>query len=70
MEKLQEAPAAVSIISGQKMSESGGSISPIRALINTPGVELQQQTGQRINIALRGSSGVFSTNVFPMLDYR
>jgi iron complex outermembrane receptor protein len=70
VEKLQEAPAAVSIISGQKMSESGGSISPIRALINTPGVELQQQTGQRINIALRGSSGVFSTNVFPMLDYR
>ncbi|MGB1971874.1 MAG: TonB-dependent receptor plug domain-containing protein, partial [Flavobacteriaceae bacterium] len=45
-------------------------MSPLRALINSPGVELQQQTGQRINIALRGASGIFSTNVFPMLDYR
>ena len=69
-EKLQEAPAAVSVLSSRDVSASGGTISPIRALINTPGVELQQQTGQRINLALRGSSGVFSTNVFPMLDYR
>lgn len=69
-EKLQEAPAAVSVISTREVSASGGSVSPIRALINTPGVELQQQTGQRINLALRGSSGVFSTDVFPMLDYR
>jgi outer membrane receptor for ferrienterochelin and colicins len=69
-EKLQEAPAAVSVISGKDIAASGGAISPIRALINTPGVELQQQTGQRINLALRGSSGVFSTDVFPMLDYR
>lgn len=69
-EKLQEAPAAVSVISAKEVSASGGSVSPIRALINTPGVELQQQTGQRINLALRGSSGVFSTDVFPMLDYR
>lgn len=69
-EKLQEAPAAVSVITKKNINASGGSVSPIRALINSPGVELQQQTGQRINIALRGSSGVFSTNVFPMLDYR
>ncbi|MEM6378606.1 MAG: carboxypeptidase-like regulatory domain-containing protein, partial [Bacteroidota bacterium] len=69
-EKLQEAPSAVSIISSEDVSASGGAVSPIRALINTPGVELQQQTGQRINLALRGSSGVFATNVFPMLDYR
>ena len=69
-EKLQEAPAAVSVLSGSELSQSGGSIAPVRALINTPGVELQQQTGQRINIALRGSSGIFSTGVFPMLDYR
>lgn len=69
-EKLQEAPAAVSVISANEVSASGGSVTPIRALINTPGVELQQQTGQRINLALRGSSGIFSTDVFPMLDYR
>ena len=69
-EKLQETPAAVSVITQKNINASGGSVSAIRALINSPGVELQQQTGQRINIALRGSSGVFSTNVFPMLDYR
>ncbi len=69
-EKLQEAPAAVSVLSTEELSASGGAVTPIRALINTPGVELQQQTGQRINLALRGSSGVFSTDVFPMLDYR
>jgi len=69
-EKLQEAPSAVSVITAKQVTESGGSLSPLRALINTPGVELQQQTGQRVNIALRGSSGVFSTSVFPMLDYR
>jgi outer membrane receptor for ferrienterochelin and colicins len=69
-EKLQEAPAAVSVISAAQVSKSGGSISPIRALINSPGVELQQQTGQRIKVSLRGASGIFSTSVFPMLDYR
>ena len=69
-EKLQEAPAAVSLVSGKEISNSGGSVAPVRALINTPGVELQQQSGQRINLALRGSSGIFSTDVFPMLDYR
>ena len=69
-EKLQEAPAAVSVITADQVALSGGSVSPLRALINSPGVELQQQTGQRINIALRGANGVFSTNVFPMLDYR
>jgi len=69
-EKLQEAPSAVGVILGKSLSESGGSLTPLRSLINTPGVELQQQTGQRINVALRGSSGVFSTGVFPMLDYR
>jgi len=57
-------------VNTKELSRSGGAITPIRSLINQPGVELQQQTGQRINLALRGSSGVFATNVFPMLDYR
>ena len=38
-EKLQEAPAAVSVITRENINASGGSIAPIRALINTPGVE-------------------------------
>ena len=39
-EKLQEAPAAVSVISARQVTQSGGAITPIRALINSPGVEL------------------------------
>ena len=50
-EKLQEAPSAVSVLNAEELSNSGGAISPIRALINTPGVELQQQTGQRMHQA-------------------
>ena len=65
-EKLQEAPAAVSVIGTKEIANSGGAITPIRSLINQPGVELQQQTGQRINLALRGSSSVFATSVFPI----
>ena len=38
-EKLQEAPAAVTVITRESINPSGGSIAPIRALINTPGVE-------------------------------
>lgn len=38
-EKLQEAPAAVTVITRESINASGGSIAPIRALINTPGVE-------------------------------
>ena len=38
-EKLQEAPAAVSVITRENINASSGSIAPIRALINTPGVE-------------------------------
>ncbi|MGA0048164.1 MAG: hypothetical protein ACO3GY_02960 [Flavobacteriaceae bacterium] len=51
-EKLQAAPSAVAVISGKSLSESSGSLTPLRSLINTPGVELQQQTGQHINVAL------------------
>ena len=36
-EKLQEAPASVSVISAMQVTASGGAISPIRALINNPG---------------------------------
>lgn len=48
-EKLQEAPAAVSVITQKNINASGGSVSPIRALINSPGVELQQQTSTQSN---------------------
>jgi len=36
-EKLKEAPSAVSIIIVKQVTESGGSISPLRAVMNTPG---------------------------------
>ena len=41
-EKLQEAPSAVSVITAKQVTGSVGSLSSLRALINTPGVELQQ----------------------------
>ena len=43
-EKVLEAPAAVSVLNSNEVSKSGGSISPIRALINTPGVERKRST--------------------------
>jgi iron complex outermembrane receptor protein len=55
-EKLQEAPASVSVISAKQVTASGGAISPIRDLINSPGVELQQQTGGRTVFAIACSS--------------
>ena len=36
-EKLQEAPSAVSVITAKQENEFGGSLSSLRALINTPG---------------------------------
>ncbi|MDA1288937.1 MAG: hypothetical protein O3B46_05820 [Bacteroidetes bacterium] len=42
----------MAVISRKSLSESGGSLTPLLSLINTPGVELQQQTVQRINVAL------------------
>ena len=68
-EKVQDAPASVSILSA-KMMLGSSAIDPVRELINVPGVQIQQQSAARINIEMRGSAGLFGTGVFPIMDYR
>lgn len=69
-EKVQEAPASVSVISAKTMQAASSAVDPIRELINVPGVQIQQQSAARMNIEMRGSAGLFGTAVFPILDYR
>ncbi len=69
-EKIQDAPASVSVISAKTMQAASSAIDPMRELINVPGVQIQQQSAARMNIEMRGASGLFGTSVFPILDYR
>ena len=69
-EKVQEAPASVSVISAKTMQAASSAVDPIRELINVPGVQIQQHSAARMNIEMRGSAGLFGTGVFPILDYR
>jgi len=68
-EKVQEAPASVSVIGARQLSVSP-SLDPARTIANLPGVTVQQQSAGRINVELRGSNGVFATSTFSILDYR
>ena len=38
--------------------------------MNVPGVQLQQQSANSLNIEMRAGAGVFGTSTFPILDYR
>lgn len=69
-EKVQEAPASISVISARKLEASANATDPTRNLISTPGVQIQQQSANRINISMRGSAGLFGTGAFPIMDYR
>lgn len=69
-EKIQDSPAAISVMNAEEYARSGGINNPARALINVPGVEVSQQTGNRTQISFRGGASIFETSVFPMLDYR
>lgn len=69
-EKVQEAPASVSVLSARKLDATPNATDITRSLINVPGVQVQQQSANRINISIRGGSGLFGTSVFPILDYR
>ena len=68
-EKVQEAPASVSVLSARKLAGTPQT-DAVRNLINVPGVQLQQQSAARINIEMRASAGIFGTSVFPIMDYR
>ncbi|MFT4760569.1 MAG: outer membrane receptor for ferrienterochelin and colicins [Saprospiraceae bacterium] len=69
-EKVQEAPAAISVITAAKLQVSAATTDVARSLMSVPGVQIQQQSASRMNIEMRGQSGLFGTGVFPILDYR
>jgi iron complex outermembrane receptor protein len=69
-EKVLDAPASVSIVSSRDIENSATAVDPLRNLINVPGVQLQQQTANTLNIEMRAGAGVFGTSTFPILDYR
>lgn len=69
-EKVQDAPASVSIISSRDLENSANVTDPVRNLVNIPGVQVQQQSANSINFEMRAGSGVFGTSSFPILDYR
>ena len=68
-EKIQEAPASISVITARKLAASPND-NPVRNLISMPGVTIQQQSASVINIQLRGDGGLFGSASFPILDYR
>jgi len=69
-QKVLDSPQSVSIISSKDLENSANVTDPIRSLVNIPGVQLQQQSANVINIEMRAGSGVFGTSTYPMLDYR
>ena len=69
-EKVQEAPASISVVSARKLETSPQTTDVIRNLVNVPGVQIQQQSAARINIQMRCSAGLLCTGVFPIMDYR
>ena len=68
-EKVQEAPASISVLDSRKLMATPND-NPVRNLINTPGVQIQQQSAGKINIQMRGTGGVFASSAFPIMDYR
>jgi len=68
-EKITEAPASISVLSARMIAVSPD-VNPTRSLGNLPGVHLQQQSANRVNIEMRGNMNLFSTAVFPIMDYR
>ena len=69
-QKVQDAPSSVSIISTKDIENSAIAVDPVRHLVNIPGVNIQQQSANTINIEMRAGSGIFGTATFPILDYR
>ena len=69
-QKVQEAPASVSIITPKDILNSAAAVDPVMNLANIAGVQMQQQSANTVNIEMRAGSGVFGTSTFPILDYR
>ena len=67
-QKVTEAPASVSVISTREIENSAQVTEPTRILVSVPGVQIQQQTANSLNIEMRAGSGVFGTSTYVMLS--
>ena len=64
-QKIQDAPASVSVVSSKDI-ENSVAVDPVRHLVNIPGVQIQQQSANTLNIEMRAGSGVFGSATFPI----
>jgi len=69
-ESVQNSPASVSILSSADIQNSPYVQDPVAGLVNVPGVQLQQQSANSLNLEMRAGAGVFGTGTFVMMDYR
>jgi len=69
-QKVTDAPASVSVISARQIENSPQVAEPSRILVSVPGVQIQQQTANSLNIEMRAGSGVFGTSTYVMRDNR
>lgn len=69
-QKVTDAPASVSVISTRQIENSAQAAEPSRILVSVPGVQIQQQTANSMNIEMRAGSGVFGTSTYIMRDNR
>ena len=69
-QKVTEAPASVSVISTRQIENSPQASEPTRLLVSVPGVQIQQQTANTLNLEMRAGSGTFGTSTFVMQDNR
>ena len=69
-QKVTDAPASVSVISTRQIENSAQVAEPSRILVSVPGVQIQQQTANSLNIEMRAGSGVFGTSTYVMRDNR
>tara|TARA_B110000091_G_scaffold214528_1_gene268732 strand:- start:1204 stop:3855 length:2652 start_codon:yes stop_codon:yes gene_type:complete len=68
-EKIQEAPAAVSVLSGKKL-QNFAVVNPVQALQNLTGVDIATYGVGEAKINLRGKSTVFQSETLVIVDYR
>ena len=69
-QKITEAPASVSVISSREIENSPQVAEPTRILVSVPGVQIQQQTANSLNLEMRAGSGTFGTSTYVMRDNR
>ncbi len=68
-EKLQEAPAAIEVLTQEDLQKSGVRSLP-EALRLVPGVEVQQLDRNRWAVSIRGFNGAFTDKLLVLLDGR